>query len=103
MRKDIPVSDFSHISNTASSAPSVSSRRSSRSSFARGPRSFTSGSESHHSHHPDDVSISGKIIELEEEPEVNDADTTASMFKLLQKTVSLLSLFVNNFSICDHF
>jgi hypothetical protein len=36
----------------------------------------------------EEANISGKIIELDEEPEFNDLDSTATMFKLLQKTVS---------------
>lgn len=74
------------MSRSASTAPSVSSRCSSRSSFARGARSFSSGLVAVNP--IDETNISGKIIELDEEPEFNDVDSTATMFKLLQKTVS---------------
>ena len=80
------MSEFRHVSSITSTAPSVSSRCSSRSSFGRGMRSFTCGQGAMNS--SEETSISGKIIELDEEPEFNDLDSTATMFKLLQKTVS---------------
>lgn len=49
-------------------------------------RSFTCGQGFLNS--SEDKIISGKIIELDEEPEFDDLDSTATMFKLLQKTVS---------------
>lgn len=85
LRKENPVIDFSFISSTKSSTPSVASRRSSRSSLMRGAQSLTGGVCAEGC--SDDTEISGKIIDLSEEPEFVDVDSTASMFKLLQKTV----------------
>lgn len=85
MRKENPGIDFSFISSAKSSTPSVTSRRSSRSSLPRGAQSFTGGTNPEGS--ANDSEISGKIINLCEEPEFPDVDSTASMFKLLQKTV----------------
>lgn len=84
-RKENPGIDFSFISSAKSSTPSVTSRRSSRSSLPRGAQSLTGGIYQEGS--ANDSEISGKIINLCDDPEVPDVDSTASMFKLLQKTV----------------
>ena len=79
---------FVPLSSTGK-APSVSSYRSSRSSNPRGLNLATGSIES--VTNTDDANISGKIIELDEESGVTNFEAPASMFKLLQKLVSIFS------------
>jgi hypothetical protein len=99
MRKENPGIEFSFISSAKSNTPSVTSRRSSRSSQPRGAQSFTGGTYLEGS--ANDSEISGKIINLCEDPELPDVDSTASMFKLLQKTVRVRYLIFLSMIISD--
>lgn len=83
------------MSSSASVAPSEGSRRSSRSSqMGRGVKSVLNDTKDSLDH----ANISGKIIELDNEIDSNDVDSTASMFKILQKTVCKLLNSMNWFT-----
>ena len=93
MRKEITPPEFvNNMSSASSVAPSVNSRRSSRASFnGRGAKSMgaTGGTERDDA---DESKMSGKIIELDDDLDFTDMDSTASMFKLLQKSVRKIRL-----------
>lgn len=98
VRKEIIANIVNSMSSSASVAPSEGSRRSSRSSqTGKGAKSILIDTKDS----PDHANISGKIIELDEDLDLNDVDSTASMFKLLQKMVRKLlhevSLFSDDF------
>ena len=83
------------MSSSASIAQSEGSRRSSRSSqTGKGAKSILIDTKDS----PDHANISGKIVELDEDVDLIDVDSTAAMFKLLQKMVRKLLHEVGSFS-----
>jgi hypothetical protein len=96
IRKEVLVDDFSMIAGIAgimSSPNSVAGSHrggSTRSSIVSRTQRSTGGTAESTSE-----SGSGKIIELDDELDFSDNDSTANMFKLLQKAVSPSNVFYN--------